>query len=203
MLLITKNSIIPTKIDLGKEIKLINVGSLVDKKNQGFLVDVVELLRSRNVNATLDILGDGPNKNLLLNKINETKLNNYIKLHGNVKNVEDYLKRSTIYVHSATYEPFGLVLIEAMAAGLPIVSLDGGGNKEFIYDGENGYLIEENDPVLFADKIMELIKTKDGFHKISESAKVIAENYNIKSYTTILLHIYNQAIKHGRISENV
>ena len=48
-----------------------------------------------------------------------------ITLHGNVDFVEKYLWDSDIYVHPALYEPFGLVLLEAMAAGLPVVSLDG------------------------------------------------------------------------------
>ena len=45
-------------------------------------------------------------------------------------------------MHSASYEPFGLVLLEAMAAGIPCVSIDGGGNRDIIINGENGFIIE-------------------------------------------------------------
>ena len=190
----------PNKIELNEIVKLITIGSLVDKKNQLFLVEVVSILRNKKINVTLDILGEGSNRELIVNKIESAGLQDYVKLHGNVENVEEYLKRSTVYVHSATYEPFGLVLIEAMAAGLPVVALDGGGNKIFIYNEENGYLVKQHDPVIFAEKIMALIETKDTFDKVSESAKKIAENYNITSYATVLLHIYNQAIKNGTIS---
>jgi glycosyltransferase involved in cell wall biosynthesis len=183
------------KIKLDEPIRLITIGSLVDKKNQFFLVDVVSVLRNKNINVSLDILGDGPNKELISTKIKSLGLQGHIKLQGNVSNVEEYLKQSTLYVHAATYEPFGLVLIEAMAAGLPVVSLDGGGNRTFIYNGENGYMVEQATPTLFAEKIIELIKTKEVFDKASQSAKKIAENYDITSYTTILLYIYKQLLE--------
>lgn len=172
-------------------VKLISVGSLVDKKNQIFLVDVVKVLHFKNYKVQLDLLGDGQNKISIEKKIHEYNLQEYIFLRGNVSNVEDYLHESSIYVHSATYEPFGLVLLEAMAAGLPVVCLDGKGNRDIIEQSKNGFMIFEQNAELFAEKIIELIENKELYQTMSSYAVEFARKYDIKEYVDKLLVIYN------------
>ncbi len=105
-----------------EQLKLVSVGSLVDKKNHVFLIEIVEKLIEKGLNPQLSILGEGPNRELLEREIEARKLKEYIHLKGNVSKVEEFLWDADIYVHSASYEPFGLVLLEAMAAGIPCVS---------------------------------------------------------------------------------
>ena len=71
-------------------LKLINVGSMVDKKNQLFLIEVVKELKQKGVKVHLSLLGDGVNIQLLSNKIVDYKLENEVTLHGNVNNPEEY-----------------------------------------------------------------------------------------------------------------
>ncbi len=175
-----------------KLIHLITIGSLVDKKNQTFLIDVMAYLQNKGYTAKLQIIGEGVNKAKIENKINELRLREAITLRGNVDNVEAYLHTSDIYLHSATYEPFGLVLIEAMASGLPVVCLDGGGNKDIIEQGKNGFILHENDPILFAEKIISLIENKDQYNAISKYAVSYAKKFDIKNYVDKLLEIYRQ-----------
>lgn len=176
-----------------KVLKLVNVGSLVEKKNQVFLVDLMNVLKSRGIMVHLTLLGDGPNKQQISSEIRTSKLENDITLHGNVNNPEHYYWNSDVYVHSATYEPLGLVLLEAMAAGLPVVTLDGGGNRDIIEQGKNGYMIYEQNPELFANKIIELWENKVLYKRISEYASNYAKQYEIKSYCDKLLEIYKKA----------
>ena len=131
-----------------EQLKLVSVGSLVDKKNHIFLIEVVEKLIEKGLNPQLSILGEGPNRELLEREIEDRKLKEYIHLKGNVSKVEEFLWNSDIYVHSATYEPFGLVLLEAMASGIPCVSIDGGGNRDIIENEKNGFIIEKGNPEL-------------------------------------------------------
>lgn len=175
-------------------IKMVTVGSLQDKKNQIFLVDVVKALHLKNYNVQLDILGDGPNKMMIEKRIIAYNLQNNIFLKANVSKVEDYLHNSSIYVHSASYEPFGLVLIEAMASGLPVVTLDGKGNRDIIEQGKNGFMIYKQSAELFADKIIELIENRELYQSMSTYAIEFAKKYDIKEYVDRLITIYKKAI---------
>lgn len=178
--------------ELDKEIRLINVGNLLDKKNQIFLLDVVKYLLDNHVKVKLSLVGDGGNKQLLENKIEELKLQDNVQMLGAVDNVEEYLWSSDVYVHSALYEPFGLVLLEAMAAGLPVVSLNGRGNSDIIADGDNGFLIEEQNAPIFGNRIIELMNNSALYQEIVHSGKKFSEKFDIKNYTDKLLRIYNK-----------
>lgn len=172
------------------KLKIINIGSLVDKKNQKFLIEVAQVLSDRNVDFQLNLLGDGRNRADLQQRILENKLASYVCLSGCVDAVEEYLWQSDIYVHSATYEPLGLVLIEAMASGLPVITLDGKGNRDLIEEGRNGYMLNTQNAEEFADKIMELWNNQEQYLKMSENAQEFAKKYNIKEYVDNLLNLY-------------
>lgn len=177
-------------INKNQSVKLISVGSLVNKKNQIFLIDVVNALHLKKHKVFLDLLGDGPNKTLIDEKILNYKLQKYVSLKGNVEVVEDYLHNATIYVHSALYEPFGLALLEAMATGLPVVCLDGKGNRDIISNGVNGFMVYEQNADLFAEKIIELINNRELYISISNNAVEFARKHDIKEYVDKLMEIY-------------
>lgn len=168
---------------------LVNVGSFVPKKNQAFLLDVLEiLLRKYQAEARLVLLGDGPLRSLLREKMTKKGLEGYVEMPGNVSDVAAYFHSADVYVHSAWYEPFGLVLLEAMAAGLPVLALDGRGNRDIIQDGVNGFLLKEADPGLFARTILMLRDNpilRESF--IKEGIRT-AEAHDIRHYCEQLLN---------------
>jgi len=182
-------------IEKNNLIKFVTIGSLVNKKNQIFLIDVVRILLQKNYKIKLDILGDGINKKDIQKKIDEYNFQDNVFLRGNVANVEDYLHTTCIYVHSATYEPFGLVLLEAMAAGLPVVCLDGKGNRDIIEQGKNGFMIDKQSAELFAEKIIELIENKKLYQSMSAFAIEFARKYDIKEYVDKLIDLYKMILK--------
>ena len=170
-------------------LNLINIGSFVPKKNQTFLLDILLELRERGVQANCLFLGDGPLKTEGQNRAIELGISNQCQFLGNVENVEGYLWQSDVYVHTATYEPLGLVLLEAMASGLPVVSLDGSGNRDLMINGKNGYLIEKPDPELFTNRILEVYQNKE----ISDFNAEFAKQFDIESYCKKLLTLYNHS----------
>ena len=141
-----------TKIPSGK-LKLINVGRFAVYKNQQLLIAISKKLREDTVEFELNLLGVGDEIEKIQSLVNDSGLQNHVLLRGNVDNVEEWLNESHIYLHSAYYEPFGLVLLEAMASGLPCIILNGKGNADVIENGENGYIFDEQNPDLFAEKI--------------------------------------------------
>ena len=171
-------------------IQLISVGSLTTLKNHKFLIDVAEHLKQRNVHFQMTVLGDGPLKNELEELVKLKQLNGKVFFLGNQEKVEEFLWQSTIYLHSSLSEALGLTLLEAMAAGLPVITLDGGGNRDLMVEGKNGFLIEEENAALFVEKILYLKDNKAAYQSMSYFARDFAKNYDIKNYVDQLLALY-------------
>jgi glycosyltransferase involved in cell wall biosynthesis len=174
----------------GGVVRLINIGSFVPKKNQAFLLGVLQKLRSDGMDAHLTLVGDGPLRHVVMDKAKEMNLEPFVHFPGNVDRVEELLWESHVYVHSATYEPFGLVLLEAMAAGLPVVALDGRGNRELIVDGQNGYLIEFNNSEKFNSALSSVTSSTRNWNALSSCGIIIASEYDISIYSRNLADIY-------------
>lgn len=166
------------------------IGSLVDKKGQNLAIQVISELHNRGIYLYLDILGEGKNRSKLQQMINKLKLTEFITLHGNVDYPLEFLQNSFVYLHTAKYEPFGLVMIEAMAAELPIVCTDAMGNRDLIKDGYNGFILLERSPLLIADKIEILYKDKNLWFEMSKKAKAFSNKFDISEYTRKLLDLY-------------
>lgn len=176
------------------KIRLVNIGSFVKKKNQMFLVEIANELNSKNIDFEILLLGDGPLLEDVKAYAEKLNLHQRMIFKGNVEKVEDYLKESDIYIHSATYEPLGLVILEAMAAGLPSISLDGKGNRDLIEEGKNGFMIYDQDPMQFVQKILCLAENKSKYAEISNYGEEYAKQYDIKEYVNKLLVLYKDSM---------
>lgn len=170
------------------------VGSLVNKKNQAFLIPIVSYLKTKGYDCKIDVLGDGPNKKTLQSKIDSTNLKEKIILHGNVKNIEEFMRNAEFYIHTATYEPFGIVLLEAMASGLPVISLDGKGNRDLIKHKNNGYIFQEQSAEEFGKILIELKENNNKYMKFVIEGQNTAKKHDIKNYINKLLGFYKDSM---------
>lgn len=120
-----------------------------------FLIDVFKEIKKDFPAAQFWILGDGPEKNKIIEDIKKSKVCD-VKLYGNLPHneVPEYYSRSSIFLHASKYESFGLALVEAMASSLPIVSFNIGGIPEVVMDKKTGYLVDYRD----MDKFIEVTK---------------------------------------------
>ena len=101
-------------------------------------------------------------------------------LQGNVKNIEDYYRKSAMFVLTSRAEGFGLVLTEAKKECLPCVSFRcPAGPGEIIQEGVNGYLIDCFNIKAMAEKINQLIENQDIRKKFSDNSMVGTEKFNI------------------------
>ncbi len=180
-------------LDCSGSLNLIMVAHMSDYKNQTFLIDVLKNLISRGVDAVLTLIGDWRNNGELI-KLKAERLGvlSHLRMPGLVEDVERMYSINHIYVHSAYYEPFGLVLIEAMASGLPVVTLDGRGNRDLIVQGRNGYMVYEQNAEQFADRILEIWNDKHKYNEMSAFAQEFAKKYDIKEYVDQLLELYKK-----------
>lgn len=172
------------------KLRLVNVGSLNTNKNQMFLINVAKILDDKGVDFDLKLVGGGQDYELLKQNVETLELQNNVSLCGNVDNVEVYLHESDVYVHSSLSEALGLTIIEAMAAGLPVVTLDGRGNRDLIVQGKNGYMLYEQDAERFANRILEIRDDKQKYQEMSVFAQEFARQYDIKPYVDKLLELY-------------
>jgi glycosyltransferase involved in cell wall biosynthesis len=169
---------------------MVSIGRLDKNKNHQLLIDVVLELKNREIPVHLTIVGEGDERISLQEKIVQLNLSDQLSLVGLQEKVEMYLWNADLYIHSAITEGFGLTLIEAMACGLPVVCTDGRGNRDLIQEGENGFMVGERDPKLFADKIELLLKNDNLRQEIGEKARKFAQGFGIEKYVDSLLLLY-------------
>ena len=183
--------------ETNSKIKIVNIGSFFPKKNQSLLLDIIVMLNLKGFQTETYFLGDGPTKKTVEKKANELGISNQCHFLGNVDNVEEYLWQADFYVHTALYEPFGLVLLEAMAAECTVICLNGGGNSDIITNKFNGFIFQEQDSELFANALIHLKQNIEIKNQISENALTFIKQYDINLYTEKLLDIYLQKNNNG------
>lgn len=174
----------------GKTLQLCMIGSLVPKKNPCLAIETVKYLHANGYPFELHFLGDGSLRSELESYRDELDLSNFVHFHGNVDHPETYLHTSFVYLHTASYEPLGLVLLEAMASGTPVVCTDGRGNKDLIKNGSNGFIFDEHDPQLLAEQIIALWEDDRLYEEIQQEALRFVQAFDMADYCTKLLGIY-------------
>jgi len=177
-----------------KQLSLINIGSFVKKKNQKLAIQITADLIDEKIPCDLVLLGDGPLREDLVDYAEQLNILDHVHFMGNIDNVAEHLSKASIYLHTALSEPFGLVLLEAMAAGLPIVSLDGKGNRDIINNGVNGYIISETNVERFTKTILMLRTNQVLYKEIATAGQITAKEYDISSCVKNLLEIYLTSI---------
>ena len=172
-------------------LRMCNVGSFQPKKNQRLLLDVAKQLKNR-VEFELHFVGSGELEDNVRNEAVSLGLSDCTFFHGNVSDVERILNEMNLYVHSAYYEPFGLVLLEAMASGLPVVCLDGKGNRDVVQNGVNGTIVSTSSPIEYANAIMDLWNDKDFYQSYVSAGLITAETHSMTAYLDSLMGLYRE-----------
>ncbi len=162
-------------------IKFITIGRLRKVKGHQYLIDAFYEVKKQVPNSKLIILGEGPLRHELEEKIKVMGLHNDVHLLGLKKNPYKYLAKSDIFVFSSKYEGFPNVLLEALACGLPIISTDcETGPREILGNGKYGILVNVMDIKDLKDKMILLAKNKDIKEKYSKLSTERAKYFNIQ-----------------------
>lgn len=143
---------------LPRERALVTVGRLEEVKGVDLLAQIAPRILNRHPDWKWYLLGDGSLRPLLEQVRTQHRLEEQLVLTGVVANVEEYLRRASIYVLASRTESFGMCILEAKCCGLPCVSFDVPyGPNLLIADGQNGFLVPPFDLDQMADKISRLI----------------------------------------------
>lgn len=114
-------------------------------------------IRALPDDAVLVVLGEGPDRGALEALARDLGVADRVFLLGRVPDVAAWLRRATVYVHPARWEGFGLGVLEAMHASLPVVATRVSSLPELVVDGETGYLVPSDDPPALAAAILQAL----------------------------------------------
>lgn len=149
----------------GDMLHIVSVGRLAPEKHFENIIPVAKTLRDMSTDCVWHIVGEGPERSQLETLIAENDLKDHVILDGNKTNPYPYMKYADLFVHPSYVESQGLTVLEAMALGVPSVVTKSLGPCEFIEDGVNGILTEQN-PDSLAEKILEMLTNRDLYEHI-------------------------------------
>ncbi len=175
---------------------ILTVGRLVPEKNYELLINCFPKIKNYIPNAKLIIIGDGPEKEKLNNLICNLDLENDIDMIGFYKYPMDYMKKCNLYVLSSKQEAFGIVLVEALACKMKIVSTDceSGAQREILNNGEYGYICRCNDSEDLINKIIEAYNSQNNDYLIKNYNRGIefSINNSVNQYIELFRRIVNE-----------
>lgn len=149
------------------QVLLVTVGRLVARKAMDQLVSVLK--DTGRPDAHLLIIGSGPQEQVIRQKASELGLSDRVHLLGQMDERDKFriLQMSDIFVSTSQHEGFGLVFLEAMASGLPVVCYGYGGQTDFLIDGVTGHVVPLNNMTVFTDSCRRLISDRETCRRIS------------------------------------
>ena len=172
---------VPTKLSKLESKNLIAVGRLSKEKGFDDMLKLFKKVSIKYPDWKLNIIGDGMEKNNLLDLSKELKLGDKVVFHGyqNKDYINNMLSDSSIYLMTSHTECLPLVLIEAMSYGIPCLSYTSAqGANEIIDDNVNGYLIENRNEDEMIEKISILIENEKQRKRLGKKAKVKSKEYS-------------------------
>ncbi|MCC6867027.1 MAG: glycosyltransferase [Ignavibacteria bacterium] len=183
------------KIKINKNIfNCIMIGTLHKAKGHLDALQAIKILINEKYNIKLYIVGTGNNeyKSLLLDYINSNGLNKYVNFTGHLNNPEYILRQCNVLLMCSKNEAYGLVTLEAMKNGIPVIGTNSGGTSELIDHDYTGFLYQHQNVAELCFYLKLLIENKIKYNYFKENSKIKAntkftpENYFNQTYKMII-----------------
>lgn len=173
---------------------LISVGRLVTQKGYGDLLTAFATLHQTHPSAVLAIAGNGSKWDELTTQIDRLGLNGQVKLLGFREDVPRLLAASDIFVNSSLWEGLPVAVLEAMAAGLPIVATNVGDVPKVVVEG-TGLVVPPKEPDTLAAAVGSLLDDPERIKCFGSAAKAhVNRNYSAEAWVNQLLELYSEVI---------
>lgn len=178
---------------------IISVGRLDPSKDYFNLLESFSILKKslRESNSSIPnlwIVGEGFLKTEIESRIRTLNLKEHVTLLGLREDIPELLSQAEIYVMGSEWEGLSLSLIEAQAAGLPIVATDAGSNCEIVQNGVSGLIVPCKDPGALAEGILKLINNEKTRHNFSINAKKRSEEFSIQTCAKKHIELYKELV---------
>ena len=193
---VLENFILPFQEDdiYPRDNVILSVGRLHLDKRHDRLLRVFSSIHKKHPNWRLKIIGDGTLKKELVSLSEELGIEPYVEFAGFMNNDATRLemRKASIYAMTSSSEGFGIVLVEAMEAGLPVLSFNGSsGPRSIITHGKNGFLVEKDNETEFAFLLEKLVQDRTLRREMAASARVRAEDFYMKRIIGKWVELFN------------
>jgi len=174
---------------------IVTLGGLYKRRGVHHLIMAMPKIVKEFPETKLHIAGDGPQKINLLRLSKELGISSNIIFHGLIPHtkVADLYKACRVVVLPTLHECFGLVLLEGMSSGRPVVATDAIGPREIVVNGKNGYIVPMGDPDALAEAICKLLGDYDLSYRMGlEGRRLVEERYDWKIIARQYYEIYEK-----------
>lgn len=184
-----------TELGISKDaIVILSVGELNTNKNHETVIRAIAKLNNPNVQYV--ICGKGPLEAYLQSLIKQLGLKNQVKLLGYRRDIIEICKISDIFCFPSRREGLGMVALEAMATGLPIITSNIHGIVDYSIDGVTGYLCNSTDVDAFGEAIEKLVNNEDLRLEMGKSNISRVQKFNIENSTIKMMNTYGELMCH-------
>lgn len=166
-----------------KEFDLILVGRLVEVKRIDVFLEAVGIAAKRRGTLSAVVVGDGPLRASLQERAEALGLADRVRFVGQQAAVEDWYRRSRVFVLTSDSEGLSLAMLEAMACGLPVVVSDVGDLGDMVERGVTGELVSRRDVGAFADAFVDVLSDERRWRGMSEAAQSLARRATVEAST--------------------
>ncbi len=175
--------------------RVVSVGALIKRKHMDMLIRAFVRMYQEHQDISLDIFGKGEERENLEALITENKMNGIITLHGARprKEIAESMKQADCFVLASDVETFGVVCIEAMAMGLPVIATKSGGPENFV-NNNNGILIKAGNEEVLARALADMYNTHTTYNRESIRSYVL-ENFSPEAVAGKLNRVYSETTK--------
>lgn len=164
----------------GRPPRAVHVARLNRVKDQPTLLAAARLVADRLPGFTLDIVGDGPSRDIIHAESERLDLGGVVRFHGMRDDVDRFLANADLFVLPSLSEGIAITLLEAMAAGLPVVATDVGGNREVVRTGKTGALVPAGDPEALAAAMIHVLTNPEMARRWGAAGRErVATDFNI------------------------
>lgn len=186
------------------ETVLISVGRLAPEKNWDTLLQAFAKVYRDHPKVRLVLVGDGTARQSLEALAGELGISDRVTFTGALPfdEIPRYLKAADLFAFASVTETQGLVTIEAMAAGLPIVAVDGPGTRDIVEDGKQGFLVE-NDAEALANGLNKFFSEPQRIKRFSTNALKKAKTFDVNELSKQMITVYEQAIQDKKDNQYV
>lgn len=172
--------------------KILHVGRISYEKNCDIIINAFHLMLEKFPKATLTIIGDGPALSTLKLQVEKQQLTDKVFFTGFVNNsvLHEHYPKYDLFMTASTMETQGLVILEAIACGLPAVGVNSFAIPELVQEGKNGFNAEPFNTRQIADRATEILSSKELYRKFSENSLEIAKHHEISECVTKMEKVY-------------
>lgn len=184
------------RLKIKDETVFVSVSRLSNEKNIDFMIDALaELKKTTDKPFRLLIVGDGHQKQRLQTKIDELGLKQTIQLVGSVapEKMANWYQLGDAFLFASQSETQGMVILEAMAAGLPVVAVRSSGIDDVVEDGFNGYKTPARQAV-WLERVERLLNDEELLGQLSGNAENFAKAYSVERFSQDVRHIYAETL---------